>query len=41
MSVYEWKLLVYLLGPVDLIEEGPFEIFGVLMPERTPEMVLT
>ena len=41
MGVYEWKILMYLLGPKELMKLGPFEIFGTLMPEWTPEMVLT
>ena len=41
MSVYEWKVLVYLLGPSELTKRGPSEIFGTLMPDWTPEMVLT
>ena len=40
MSIYEWKILMYLLGPKELIKQGPFKIFGTLMPEWTPEMVL-
>ena len=41
MSVYEWKILMYLLGPKELIKHGPFKIFGNIMPEWTSEMVLT
>ena len=41
LSVYEWKILTYLLGPKELMKRGPFEIFGTVMPEWTPEMVLT
>ena len=41
MSVYEWRILMYLLGPKELVRRGSFEIFGTLMPEWTPEMVLT
>ena len=36
MSVYEWKILMYLLGPQKVMKRGPFEIFGTLMPEWTP-----
>ena len=41
MSIYEWKILMYLLGPKELVKQGPFKIFGTRMPEWTPEMVLT
>ena len=41
MSVYEWKVLVYLLGSSELRRQGPFEVFGILMPDWTTEMVLT
>ena len=32
---------MYLLGPKEVMKRGPFEIFGTLMPEWTPEMLLT
>ena len=31
----------YLLGPKEVMKQGRFKIFGTLMPEWTPEMVLT
>ena len=41
MNVYEWRILMYLLGPREVARRGPFEVFGTVMPEWTPEMVLT
>ena len=41
MSIFEWRVLKYLLGPKEVVRRGPFEIFGIVMPGWTPEMVLT
>ena len=32
---------MYLLGAKELVKRGPFEIFGTVLPEWSPEMVLT
>ena len=41
LSIYEWRMLMYLLGPKEVVRRGPFEIFGTVLPGWTPEMVLT
>ena len=41
MTIYEWRILKYLLGPKEMVRRGPFEIFGTVIPGWSPEMVLT
>merc|ERR1711894_232452 len=41
LSIYEWRMLMYLLGAKEVVKRGPFEIFGTVLPGWSPEMVLT